>query len=330
MNRIPRRAILRSLWGALLLPVSRLTQFSSARGAGLLVEQLRPRSAETSGAGRVFYRADATILLLSLPIYRRRGAGGGCVDLEQCREGDVDTLVIRFRAGSYPEQARGLNRLGYIEEVVVKRASRVEELAYFGFMTSSPEMDVDEARRAIEDSNPNAVCYRAAEGHIHSGIETSRKSTLNLIDNRNWTEAQPLLEHVRTAFLEDEEADILTRTSQGMPATFLYSLLSAAWGRDESFEAAYSYLAKDYRMRVEKKPDPQRGQQMAKDGLTNSPESVVLLKGEIQEVGEGKTVHFKLWTEDNGQPGLPIRFEYKARPFLRVSFERDPTQAPSA
>ncbi|MEX2300664.1 MAG: hypothetical protein WD733_06990, partial [Bryobacterales bacterium] len=278
MNRIGRRAILRSILGVVLLPLLRSRRSGSTQAASLLVEQLRRPPQERQGATRkAFYRADVTILLLSLPIYRRRGAGGGCVEVEQRRDADRDSLAIRFSAGSYPEQARGLNRLGYIEEVIISRASQVEELAYFGFLTSSREKDVAEARRALEESGQTAVTYSAAEGHIRSGAETSRKSSLNLPDVHTWTQTGPLLEQVRTAFLADTEAETHTRKHQGAPATFLFSLLSAAWGRESTFEASYSYLAKDYHMRVEKKADLETGRRMAQDGLTHLPDAVVLL-----------------------------------------------------
>ena len=68
---------------------------------------------------------------------------------------------------------------------------------------------------------------------------------------------------------------------------------------------------------------------MGEDGLTDSPEAVVVLKGTIVEIEKNKSFKFSLWTEDNGRPQLPIRFEYKARSFPRVSFERDASQAPN-
>jgi hypothetical protein len=313
----------------LLLPLKPSATKSKAQGASLLVDQLRRQPPEAADmTQQAFYRIDATILLLSLPIYKRRGAGGGCVQLEQCRDGDRETLSVRFSAGSNPEHARGLNRLGYIEEVVASRASRVEELAYFGFITSSPEKEVAEARRAIEESGSAAVTYRAAEGRIRSGVETSRKASLTLEDRRTWTEIGSLRDHVRTAFLADSAAEVQTRKREGAPATFLFSLLSAAWGRESTFEASYSYLSKDYLMRIEKRPDPEAGRRLAEQSLTDSPDTVVQFKGSIYEMEKKKTVRFKLWAEDAGKPHLPIRFEYRARPFLRVSFERD--SSPSA
>jgi hypothetical protein len=321
-----RRTFLQSMLGIVLPPLAR--RLWGARGASLLVEQLGLHPGEHPGSRQnAYYRVDATILLLSIPIYKRRGAGGGCVELEQCREGDRDTLCIRFSAGSNPERARGLNRLGYIEEVIVSRTNAVEELAYFGFITSSPEKDVAEARRAIEKSGQTAATYSAAEGHIRSGIETSRKSSLTLSDSPTWTQTGLLRKHIRTAFLDDKEAEVHTRKREGLPATFLFSLLSAVCDRKNTFEACYSYLARDYRIRVEKRPDPEEGRLLAQDGLTGSPDTVVVLKGTIQELEKNKSFKFRLWTEDTGRPELPIRFEYRVRSFLRLSFERDSSQA---
>ena len=107
-------------------------------------------------------------------------------------------------------------------------------------------------------------------------------------------------------------------------------MLSAAWGRHNNYNGTYRYLAKIYQLQVEKKPDQDVGRRLALEGLTELPETVVELKGTIRELDNNKTTKFKLWIEDTGHPNLPIRFEYKARSFLRVSFERDPSQQPDA
>jgi hypothetical protein len=101
-------------------------------------------------------------------------------------------------------------------------------------------------------------------------------------------------------------------------------------GQERTFEASYSYLAKDYHMRVEKKADLETGRRMAQEGLTHLPDAVVLLKGTIRELGTDKSVKFKLWIENTARHDLPIRFEYRPRSFLRVSFERDPSLAPAS
>ena len=70
-----------------------------------------------------------------------------------------------------------------------------------------------------------------------------------MVDARTWTQAERLRERIRTEFLNESAAETQTRKRDGIPATFLFSLLSAAWGHQKTFDASYSYLGKNYRMR---------------------------------------------------------------------------------
>ncbi len=62
------------------------------------------------------YTANATVMLFSIPLFSRAGVGSGYALVEE----SGPTLSIQFGAGSYPESARGLNRLGFIQEAVVE------------------------------------------------------------------------------------------------------------------------------------------------------------------------------------------------------------------
>ena len=67
------------------------------------------------------YRADATILLFSFPLYTRSDVGGAVALVEERKQDDNSILSFEFAAGSAPERARGLNRLGYFQEIVVQK-----------------------------------------------------------------------------------------------------------------------------------------------------------------------------------------------------------------
>jgi hypothetical protein len=40
---------------------------------------------------------------------------------------------------------------------------------------------------------------------------------------------------------------------------------------------------------------------------------------------DGSKTEFRLWFEQGSDSGLPIRFEYRARAFLHLAFEHDPS-----
>jgi hypothetical protein len=64
------------------------------------------------------YRADATILLFGVPIFRRAGVGGGQAWIEESAAGGALRRTYLFAAGSDPKRAHGLNRAGWIREDV--------------------------------------------------------------------------------------------------------------------------------------------------------------------------------------------------------------------
>ena len=96
------------------------------------------------------YRADAAVMFLGMTILRRENVGGGSIQLEEANSEKSRRKGIIFRAGSLPERARGLNRLGYIQEVCIEENALLREAAYFGFMTSSPEESFADAKNALE------------------------------------------------------------------------------------------------------------------------------------------------------------------------------------
>ncbi len=73
------------------------------------------------------YRIDETILAMGMPVYRRRGAGRAFVHLRQ----EPGSSPLQFAAVSWPEQARGLNRYGSLEETVTPHGA-----FWLGLMTS--------------------------------------------------------------------------------------------------------------------------------------------------------------------------------------------------
>ena len=67
------------------------------------------------------YQATATILVLGLPIFKRKDVGSGCASVEFGCAGSQTVTALQFAAGSRPERARGLNRLGLMREAVVEQ-----------------------------------------------------------------------------------------------------------------------------------------------------------------------------------------------------------------
>src|SRR5438874_10207712 len=115
-----RRELTRRAFGRLFpaatiaVPVSRPWAFCAAEAGALTWDAQPPPGA---GAERR-YRADATVLLLSIPVLHRKGVGdGSTVWRESGGANGTVTRLLEFTGRSAPEHAAGLNRFGFIQEL---------------------------------------------------------------------------------------------------------------------------------------------------------------------------------------------------------------------
>ena len=162
------------------------------------------------------YRADAVILLFSLPIYTREGVGGGFAAARLQNDAGQSVESLQFAAGSDPDRARGLNRLGFIQETVTTDAGGPAESIYTGFMTASEEESFAQAKSALE-KNGDKLQYQGIEGAIHAGAARSRSVRFETPASWNWTrfaELYPFAEQmIRQAAPKGKEVVLYARSA---------------------------------------------------------------------------------------------------------------------
>jgi hypothetical protein len=290
------------------------------------------RLAATSRAGqrvRVWqrrYRTSATITLLSVPVFSRADVGTGFTVIEDAGlEDAARTVAIQFGAGSWPEAAHGLNRLGYIQEVVLDgSAGDIAECAYFAFMTSSQEKNLDQARKALE-TTAGAIPYAAAEGIGRDGHFTSRLDRIAFPAALTWRDYPLLIEKVRSAVAGESPAQTTSRPFGG--ATFLYCVRKALLAPDEKTSANLIYNGKEFELRTVKQPDAAMGEKMTERGLVTHASRVMRLNATLHDFQTGVVTPFRVWFDAGAAHLPPLRFEYQAKPFLRLAFEYDPGAA---
>ncbi len=117
----------------------------------------------------VRYRAKATILMLSVPMFSRDNVGGGYLRVAERDEAGARRIDLEFAAGSLPQRAAGLNRFGAFEESVLEMDGSLASATYFGFMSASNETSIDQARSALKSKPGNgltAICGRISSGRL--------------------------------------------------------------------------------------------------------------------------------------------------------------------
>jgi hypothetical protein len=300
-----------------------------------LAEVERILHADPAEAGRnwqIHYNVSATVLLLSVPIVSRSGVGSGWVRLH---DNPVSkNCLLEFAAGSWPERARGLNRLGYIQEAVSETPSGApSRCAYFAFMTTSREKTLGQAQKALENAS-GAVPYSAAVGIGRDGQFSSRLTTVDLPAKMNWTAIDPVVQAVRKDMASPnggERRRLAMATGEEAPFTFLYSVRKAIAEPARTSDRVLVYQGKQYRLKTTKVADPAAGTKFSRrdaGGAVANPERVMRVDATLALVPGGSPSPFTLWYEAGEESALPFRFEYQARSFLRLVFERkDPTPA---
>jgi hypothetical protein len=326
---ISRRLSLRILIGAGTAATDAARNLFSAP-ALFEVDRLADAYSRSSQAARVWqrrYRASATVTLLSIPVFSRADVGTGFTVIEDGAPGDTNTVAIQFGAGSWPETAHGLNRLGYIQEVVIdNRAGEVAECAYFAFMTSSQEKNLDQAKKALETTD-GTIPYAAAEGIGKNGAFRSRLDRIAFPSKLTWRDYPVLIEKVRSAMASEAPRETASKEFGGkaaVPATFLYLVRKALQSPATKTSAPLIYNGKEFRLDTAKESDPGMGEKMAVRGIARDAARVMRLNATLYDFTSRVTTPFKVWYETGAEHLPPLRFEYQARSFLRLAFEYDP------
>jgi hypothetical protein len=294
-----RRKLLHSLLGLCVWPC---LAAAASSAAGQLSEALNGFSRTTVVRRR--YRADATILLLGVPIFTRRDVGGGYATLEVGEtgaSGDSRAAALQFAAGSSPARAGGLNRFGMLREVVVEREGKLSGFSFSGLITRSSEQNLDQGRDALARG---AAPQEATVAFGEAGSNGVRSSTqvVRLSPGSNWSGAAEELERV----LDGCSPAAAAPHAQGGVAPFLYVMRQAGLDRSPRSRWRFIHAGKTHSLEVHRQP--------------SHPNE---LTGEIHDEAGMKTAEFRVSYDPQDDSGIPCRIEYRARSFLRLVFESD-------
>jgi hypothetical protein len=266
------------------------------------------------------YTVGSTVLLFSIPIVSRACVGSGYAVVEQAAR----TVSLQFGAGSYPESARGLNRLGYIQEAVVEGGpGRAEECAWFAFMTTSKEAGIEQAKKALEKSGPT-IPYSASQGYGREGRFRSSVDRLEFSSGYAWRDLDRLVETARSTMNALQGAGSATgQAGSGTSATFLYLLRQAILDSRPQTSASLIFNGKQFRLETKKGSDPAATGHFIEKKLVEAGGSVTRIDAMITETATGNRTPFRVWFDTRAGRSLPLRFEYQAKSFLRLTFEAD-------
>jgi hypothetical protein len=244
------------------------------------------------------YRVDATILVMSVPVFRRAGVGEGALSLRESRDENSRRLVLEFSAASDPGRANGLDRMGWIREAIVEQQGRPVRTAMLGIMSESTEQNPNEARSALHEGPGKR--FVAIDSCSEPGATRTRLARVPRA-------AGALPDLARASF----EPECLWRHSRWdtphfAPMSFLYSILTALEGSSFPAESHYVYNEDLYRLHLERYAEARfvRYRAAVQDLTRNLP-----------------PFHFQFWLAPGRSSFLPVRIDFQPRSFLRLTLE---------
>jgi hypothetical protein len=301
-----RRAILLSLWRAFVF--CRLAPREAWAHETGVRRLLGSHPATSVQRYHRRFRAKATILVLGVPIFKRADVGAGCASVEVGVSGDRTVTALQFAAGSKPERARGLNRLGLMREAVIEQGARLLKTSYTGFISSSPEKSLDQGRRTLDTATGEMPCTLGT-GESGTGRTDLAVRRFTLPAATRWTEASDILDGVCNHAADGEGSGTLHETSVcGPSATFLYSVHRAALEKESSARRQFYHNGKLHELVTQKQ--------------LLSPSSV-RMTGAIRDPSRETICEFTVWFDPADPSGIPNRIEFRARSFLRLLFESE-------
>lgn len=276
---------------------------------------------------RVHYTATAVITIAGVAIFTRAHVGSGFISICR-RERPVGAETsLEFGAGSFPEAAHGLNRLGIIRETVVEQTPGVAtQSAYSAFMTTSKEKSLSQARDALANSS-SFVPYTAAQSYASAGRIATRTDHMELPQNLTWRDAELLRSRVQALF---ETSSCSFENVAGPAATFLYSVHRTLIDSRGADQTLLHFNGKAFILRARVAADYSVGNLLSARGIIPNARRLMRLDANIRLMDDERDTPFRVWYDSLFPDRPPARFEYQARSFLRLVFDRESGSAPSS
>jgi len=82
-----------------------------------------------------------------------------------------------------------------------------------------------------------------------------------------------------------------------------------------------SYWGKLYRIRLSRSVERKATAYFRERQLITASTDVLRVSGRVRRETDNKETDFRLWIPGEGERPLPLRIEYQAKPYLRLTFE---------
>ena len=293
----------------------------------------------------VAFRVDALVrlplLIAKIPIASRENVGVTTFSTRDfITNAGTGVRAYEFYAASFPDRARGLNRLGFLREAVVVVDTTIIETAQFGVISSEREDSMAKVEEVL-DNDAEVLPYSVVDTLITVAGAESR--VLQLLMAGQWETAAELQDDVRPRW--DAEEPTYTRhfsnddrSGYETPLAFFSGLQvsmqavanAVAAGenpRDTQRYQPYVNNSRPLRFELRKVArDNKRAEEYARGGWVENPEALRRLEYRLRDARGKEVDRFKVWVELRASspddpfppPHLPVAYEYEPAGYLRL------------
>jgi hypothetical protein len=190
-------------------------------------------------------------------------------------------------------------------------------------MTTSKEKNLDQAKKALETAGAT-IPYTGSQGYGFRGAFASRVDRLDFPSRYTWRDIAYLVESARSAMSAGAgEPHHVPSGAAEPPATFLYLVRRAMLDTSPITKGLLVFNAKQFRLDGHKAKDEAATAHFSEKRLLPRDACVMRIDALLTEQQTGEKTPFRLWYEVSAERTLPLRFEYQAKSFLRLTFEAD-------
>jgi hypothetical protein len=249
-----------------------------------------------------WYRVQARIKLLSVPLYTQDNAGGAFAMFEEACSGGVRTTALQFSAGSWPERLRGFNRFGMTQEAVRLEDGVPVQSAYLSFMTTSSDANFEQARKLFDDRSASLPVV-AGHGVATRAGYAAALDRLSAPASYTWCDCARLIDEIRSRL-----SPAVDRGERGAVVPFLHAVRHAMRSGEASGSQPFVHNGRIYRLETR----------------TVVVRELNVMTGRISGPAAERESEFRLWFDPRDSSGLPLRIEFRPRSFLHLVFDYDP------
>jgi hypothetical protein len=185
-------------------------------------------------------------------------------------------------------------------------------------MTASTEESAEEARKALH-STVKEQSYSAIDGRIGGAEMETTTARFTAPVSVSGRQSAELVQRARTA-LAAAHPTIAAHSPSECCRPFLYNLAEMLQ-RPDCNAGSYIYSGRTYRIQLSRAADPKATAHFRGRDLIAAPAEVIRVSGRVRREAGGKETDFRGWISSQDERPIPLRIEYQAKGYLRLTFE---------